>query len=244
MRGRGWRPSYPLGSQSVAPGVPLVSTLRWDTGVQARLGDGNAQLVVAVTTGTLANPRVLDDNSGKQLATRAFFRPSVGLELGISAARGDFVSDDTRRAVGETADATFAQSALGADVEYSRGHWLLRGEGMLSSWTLPAVSVPLLSDPLRAWGLTGEARYRVRPGLYVAGRLGHVGFSSVTGTRFDGRPTSWDAPVTRVEVGGGYSVTRNIMVKLAYQQNWRDHEGRRRPVGRTRFVATQLLYWF
>ena len=86
--------------------------------------------------------------------------------------------------------------------------------------------------------MTGEARYQMRPGLYVAGRLGHVGFSSVTGTRFEGRPTAWDAPVTRIELGGGYSVTRNIIVKLAYQQNWRDDEGRQRPVGRTRFVAT------
>ena len=36
MRGRGWKSSFPVGSQAAAAGVPLVSAFRWDTGVQAR----------------------------------------------------------------------------------------------------------------------------------------------------------------------------------------------------------------
>ncbi len=35
MRGRGWRPSYPLGSQAITPGMPLFSSSNWDTGVEA-----------------------------------------------------------------------------------------------------------------------------------------------------------------------------------------------------------------
>ncbi len=38
MRARGWRPSYPIGSLDVAPGMPLITAFRWDTGVQVRIG--------------------------------------------------------------------------------------------------------------------------------------------------------------------------------------------------------------
>src|SRR5690349_24372932 len=35
MRARGWRATYPVGSLAPAPGVPLISAYRWDTGVEA-----------------------------------------------------------------------------------------------------------------------------------------------------------------------------------------------------------------
>ena len=78
MRARGWRPSYPVGSQTIRPGVPLVSALSLDTGIQARVGDRSTQLVVAVTTGSLSNPRGLDDNSGKQLASTVLITGETG----------------------------------------------------------------------------------------------------------------------------------------------------------------------
>lgn len=240
MRGRGWRPSYPVGSQAIRPGVPLISALNWDVGVQVRVGDERVQVVMALTNGTLANPRTLDDNDGKQVAARLMIRPVVGLDLGLSVARGDFVSRDARQDIDHAGAESFAQSALGADVEYSRNHWIVRAEGLISFWSLPTIGSPLIPDPLQSWGVTTEGQYRLRPRLYVAGRVDHVGFSKITGTRFNGIPIPWDAPVTRVEVGGGYSVTRNVIAKLAYQHNWRDD----RPSGRTRFLAAQLLYWF
>src|SRR5215203_911003 len=33
MRARGWRASYPVGAAAEAPGVPLISAYRWDTGI-------------------------------------------------------------------------------------------------------------------------------------------------------------------------------------------------------------------
>jgi hypothetical protein len=130
------------------------------------------------------------------------------------------------------------------DAEYSRDHWLVRVEGVLSSWRLPVVAAPLRDQPLRAVALTTEARYKLRPGLYVAGRVDHIGFSSIQGTLFEGRPTPWDAPVSRLEVGGGYYVRRNVIAKVTYQHNWRDSERDQSRQPRRRFVAAQVLYWF
>jgi hypothetical protein len=50
----------------------------------------------------------------------------------------------------------------------------------------------------------------------------------------------WDAPVTRFEVGGGYSVQRNLVLRAVAQINRRDG-GRIR--NRT-FLSTQVAWWF
>ena len=64
MRARGWRATYPVGSLEPAPGVPLISAYRWDTGVEAHGSVRMLDFSGAVTVGTLSNPRVTDDNRG------------------------------------------------------------------------------------------------------------------------------------------------------------------------------------
>ena len=240
MRGRGWRPSFPIGDQSPQPGLPLMSALRWDTGAQVRVGDRPLQLVVSVTNGSLSNPLVSDDNGGKQLAGRLAYQPSAGFVMGVSAGRAAYLSRAATDPLPAISNGAFAQESVGVDIEYSRDHWLVRAEGLLSRWKVPMVDTPFIDSPLRAVGLFVEGRYTLRPGFYVAGRTDYLGFSKITGTLDDGLPTPWDFPVTRMEVGGGYYILRNVLGKIAYQQNWRDN-----PFGgRTRFVTAQVVYWF
>ncbi len=51
----------------------------------------------------------------------------------------------------------------------------------------------------------------------------------------------WDAPVTRVEVGGGYSIQRNLLLKGSFQYDRRDGG---RLQSRAHLVAAQLVFWF
>jgi hypothetical protein len=238
MRGRGWLSNFSIGNPAPDRGVPLVSAFRWDTGVQVHAGTERIEATGSVTTGTISNPRFTDDNSGRQVAGRLVLRPVVGLIVGGSAARGPFVSQTAlRAALGETSAGDFNQTAWGGDVEYSRGYYLLRFETVVSTWTLPAVGAPAGGLSLNAIATSTEGRYKVRPGLYAAARVDHLAFSDVD-TTF-GRE-SWEAPVTRVAVGGGYSIQRNLLLKLEYQYNTR--EGGR--VQRLNLGAAQLVFWF
>jgi len=238
MRGRGWLSSYSIGNPVPAAGLPLASGFRWDTGVQVHAGAGLVDATVAVTTGTLSNPLFRDDNSGRQVAARLSARPIAGLVLGTSAARGPFVTATAARgAVGAGRDGEFTQTALGADAEYSRDYYLIRAETVFSEWRIPAVGAPVIDAPLRALASYVEGRYKIRPGLYAAARLDHLGFSELTGTSVR---TTWDAPVTRLEVGGGYSILRNVLVKVSGQHNTR--EGGR--VTHLNVMAAQIVYWF
>jgi hypothetical protein len=241
MRARGWRANYQIGVTAPGPGVPLVSAYRWDTGVQARATGARAEAAVAVTMGTLANPRVDDDNRGRQVSGRVAWKPIVGLVLGASAARGQFLTTTLEDGLALAARQTHTQRALGLDAEYSRGYWIVRGEAIESRWNLPGLGVPRIESPLWARAAFVETRYRITPRFFAAARADRLTFSSIRGQRlFAGAPTPWDAPVSRVEAGGGVYLQRNLVLRGVVQRNWRD-AGR---VKKRTFVSSQLSYWF
>ena len=196
-----------------------------------------------MTAGTVSNPLFRDDNSGRQVAGRVELRPISGLVAGASLARGPFLGRAAARAAsGNLADGddkAFTQTAWGADLEYSRDHYLVRFETVGSDWRLPAVRTPALPDPLGALSTSIEGRYKLRPGLYAAARFDHLGFGEVVGTR---ETLPWDAPVTRFEIGGGYSLQRNLVLKASYQHN--DRDGGTFLPRVAHMFAAQLVYWF
>ena len=242
MRARGWRANYPVGVTTPGPGVPLVSAYRWDTGVQARATSARVEGAIAVTMGTLSNPRVDDDNRGRQVSGRVAWKPVVGLVLGASASRGQFLTATLENGLAAlTTRQVHAQRALGLDAEYSRDYWIIRGEVIDSRWNLPDLSAPHIDAPLGARSAFVETRYRFTPRLFAAARADRLTFSSIRGQRlFAGQPTPWDAPVTRVEAGGGIYLQRNLTLRAVVQRNWRD-AGR---VKNRTFVSGQLSYWF
>jgi hypothetical protein len=250
VRGRGWRVLYPefladsdYGTEDAGPGLPLVSTLRWDTGVQLHVERERLTGTVALTTGSLSNPRVTDDNDGKHLAGRVTVQASPGVQLGLSLSRGAFLSRSVTGALpAGTPAGDYVQRALGIDGEVSAGYWIVRGEAIVSGWTLPRLGAAPLDDPLRATALSLEARYRVGPRWHVAARGERLLFSRVREAAGAGRPVPWDAPVSRVELGVGHSITRQLQLKVAWQQNWRDGVARPRP--RHGFLAAQVAAWF
>jgi hypothetical protein len=237
MRGRGWLTNFSVGNPAAERGVPLVTAFNWDTGVQVSTGWRAVDITGAVTNGSASNPRVSDDNSGKQLALRAAVTPTVGLVIGSSFARGAFLSRRVLDTIHARDQNHFVQRAHGVDAEYSRDHWVVRADAVLSQWQLPEFSAPQSHGRLRAMAGSLEGRYTFLPGAYAAARVERLTFSRIVASR---GAITWDAPVSRVEVGGGYYIQRNLVGRLSYQYNRRDG-GR---VTRDGLVAAQLLFWF
>ena len=236
MRGRGWLSSFPIGSPEPAPGVPLISAFRWDTGVQARWRLRRTDIAVAVTQGTLANPLLVDDNGRPQISGRIATQLTPGLRVGVSGARGRFIADDVPRGDRPGGD----QTSFGADAEYSAGRWLVRSEVIWTEWSIPYITVPPEGPRISARAAWVEGRYRITPRLYVAARADALGFSHVTGRSPEERRDTWDANVGRIEAGAGYSLLRNLMVRGIVQFN--DRDGGR--VTERTFVSSQVSWWF
>jgi hypothetical protein len=219
-----------------------MSPRRWDTGVELRWnGGGTIEAAGALTIGSLSAPLVDEDNDGRQVAARVVFRPVPALTVGLSASRAAYLTSGLTEALGPAfASQVYRQRALGIDATVSAGHWQIAGELVSGSWDVPALQAPVIDGPLGMAASFLEGRYRLHPRWQVAARVEHVGFSRIRGTLFGAQPTTWDAPVTRVEAGGGYYVTRQLIVKLVYQHNWRDG-GRARSLG---LPAAQVSFWF
>jgi hypothetical protein len=237
MRGRGWLSRFPVGNNSDAPGLPLVNTSRWDTGVQVHGLAGMIEWTGAVTAGSLSDPRFRDNNSGRQVAGRAVFRPAAAMMFGVSAARGAWLNETLERDVAGADSASAQQIAFGVDAEYSVGPFLVRGEAIRSSWRLPEFGALQLDEPLATISSLLEGRFKISPGLYLAARGERLDFSKIRGER---GVAEWEAQTWRFEGGVGYSITRNVIVKGSFQRNGRDG-GR---VRRDALFAGQVVYWF
>jgi len=103
---------------------------------------------------------------------------------------------------------------------------------------VPPPNQRALETPPRAVSTSAEGRYKLRPDFYVAARYDYLGFSELTGTT---GTLPWDAPVTRIEIGGGYSIQRNLLLKGSIQHD--DRNGGRLLMD-ARLVAAQLVFWF
>jgi hypothetical protein len=73
--------------------------------------------------------------------------------------------------------------------------------------------------------------------VYAAARAEQLSFNRIAGAT---RTDTWDAPVSRIEIGGGYYLQRNLVAKLSFQRNVRD--GGRVP--EASLTAAQLHFWF
>lgn len=239
MRGRGWLSSFPRGNVTPDRGLPIVNTDTWDTGVQLRLANTRLAWVGAVTAGSLGSPRLDDDNGGRALSTRLTARLHPGLVVGVSGAQGAYLSrglDDTLIAGESTA--RLQQRAAGADLEFSAGRWLARGELIASRWDLPAFTGTTMTPVVTSLAAWGEGRVRLMPGLDLGLRLERLDFGDVA-TQAGIQP--WEAPVSRLETGVAFAPVRHARLKLALQHNRRPLGGR---VRQDTLLAAQVSVWF
>ena len=237
MRGRGWLSTFPVGNVVPGPGIPIVNTSRWDTGVQAHGITGILELTGSISAGSLSDPRFGDNNSGRQVAGRAVVRPTAATAFGFSASRGAWLDRTLEEQVAGPSSSRSQQIAFGGDAEYSAGPFLARGEVIRTTWAMPAFGTFQLDEPLVAISSLIEGRYKIAPGFYVALRGDRLDYSRIMGSA---GLAEWEATIWRVETGVGYSLTRNVLLKGAWQTNARDG-GR---VRKDALFAVQVVYWF
>ena len=238
MRARGWRPSYSIGAQTIGPGLPIVSSFRWDTGLEAHWSHANVDAAASYTLGSPAAPVVRETNDGRTLAGRLAVRGPLGFTAGVSAARGDWIESSVLQLVPAGLRGHASQSVIGADAEFGYLSWLVRGEVIRATFELPLANAGS-AVTLPAWSSFVETRWRMWPRWQAAIRVERLAFGRVSSAAVPGG-TPWDAAVDRVEAALGFRLRRDVEVRAGWQQNWRAG-GRVRARG---FPAFQLLAWF
>lgn len=237
MRGRGWRPSFPLGSTEITTGIPFVSTSRWHSGGEVHWRRGRVEAAGALTLGGPADPLAFSTRRGHEWSGRVAALLPGGATVGLSGARGQWIDDAVLDLVGPGAKDRASQSLVGLDAEWGRGPWLLRAEWIGTAFAIPLRDSPEV-DRLPARSAFADVRYRLTPRWQVAGRIDGLRFDVIPGVALpDG---TWDADVTRLEGVVGYRATRHLEVRAGWLQHWRDGGLVRRRGAPT----VQGLYWF
>ncbi len=111
----------------------------------------------------------------------------------------------------------FDQEIFSVDLTFSRGPMMLRAEAMLDRWEVPNVAA---RPTERLYSV--EVQWDLWPGVFVAGRVGHIDFRPLDdglGAASPTGPIEWDHDVTRYEASVGYRIVRNAGLLLsAYEQ--------------------------
>jgi hypothetical protein len=237
MRGRGWQPSFPVGSAGIRGGVPLVSVSTWDTGVEGTWTSTRIDLSASVTQGSMAVPTVRDRNDGVTTSGRVVVRAPAGVTLGASVAHGEWLDNAVLDLTPARRESASAQSVIGADAEFGNGPLLVRAEFLRAAFDVPLVTAGGGAH-LESGSAFVEGRYRFQPRMQLGVRAEQITFSKVRGS--NGVRAAWDAPVQRVEVMFGFRATRHLDVRLGWQYNWRD--GTRVP--RLGLPVAGVFFWF
>lgn len=240
MRGRGWQPSYPVGSTTVEPGVPLVSASTWDTGISGIWRRGRIDVAGALTQGSPAIPVVRDTNDDLMWSGRAAAFVGRGVTIGVSGARGQWLEDSVLDLTPGGRRTPSSQTLVATDVEVGHGPWLVRGEWLRSVFEVPITTAPDPDARLHVWAGFAEARYRPVPRWQVGARIERMAFGDAP-IAVPGTPgVSWDADVNRVEAVVGFRAHRRVELRAGWQHNWREG-GRVRESGQPVFA---VLGWF
>lgn len=209
------------GSSQLLAGMPLIYDPCWDFGAEALGSLWRFEYLLALTQGTLSDPRSSpgDTNGGLQVATRLGLVPATGLVLGASFARGPYLDRAVAAALPPGSQVEdFHQVVFGADAEYSAGRFKVMGEAARNRF-----EVPTLAEDLETTAFYLEGNYTLRSRLRAALRYSALRFARIDDG--DGGRTAWDYDVDRWEAGLSYPLYESVLGKLAWQHTALDLPG-------------------
>lgn len=135
---------------------------------------------------------------------RLGYRPDAAWAFGVSASRGPW--PESNEAGVDRGD--LIQNSLGFDARWAHHDLIVSGEVVFSQFET------LTTSDLRAASLYVQARWTARPGMWLAARFGQLLANNVSVP--GGADFSWQSDVWRAEIGSGWRITSNLLLKVDY----------------------------
>ena len=139
------------------------------------------------------------------------------LSLGASYDRGGYLIDHPAGAplpAGQEVSHYF-QELWGLEAAFARGPVEARAELIYDTWDVPNVE-----EYPRDLSWYAEAKVKLSPGLFAAARYSGIRFNRLDGG--GAAQVEWDYPVDRVQIAGGYRLSRTTEVRAEYMLNATD----------------------
>lgn len=140
------------------------------------------------------------DFNDPTVTARLGYRPDAAWAFGVSASRGPWMESDVS---GVDRD-DFMQSALGLDLRWAHRDLIVSSEVVLGEFETPA------AGDLRTASWFLQARWKVSPGFWLAARFGRTVANDADGD------VPWQPDVQRAEIGTGWRISQNLLLKAGY----------------------------
>ena len=198
-------------------GLPPIWQVPYPWGAMIEITPGPVTLHAAYVNSAPSSVSAAWDFSTKSLKHPTWIfgaRLQASPELSLSAWRSHgpyiFLRDDIPN-YKELFD--YAQTLTAVQAEWRRGATLARAEVWLDQWELPFVMRTVSDLP---WSVA--LQQDLRPGFYLAGRLGGIFFRPTENS--SGESVAWDDDVVRAELAAGYRLAVNAGRKMSVGNAW------------------------
>lgn len=203
-------------------GLPIIYDPCWNTGLEVFGSAGMIDWSVGALSGAVSAPRTQREKDIPQLTGKLglYFSPVFSLQF--SGFAGPYM-DDVEAFYPDAAEYPKAVAAyetkktedflnLGAGIgaHYDYGMLEVFSEAFVARWEHP------IYDNLDAYSAYLDARYKLAPQWYVAGRAETLTFSKYDFGGTTGKK-NWDYPLNRFELGVGYKIDESVLLKLVTQ---------------------------
>lgn len=202
-------------------GLRIISREVYLTGLQIFGTHGWFSYHLGITNGALSNPADVNNSSAPHILGRVRYHPSIGLNVGTSFSWGSYLDKESVRSQLQPAGKSvedFKQLTAGLDVSYSVGHLLFYSELIFNRW-----ETPFVGESLDALAFYAEGKYTLFTRFYVASRFSLIDFANIDDpldVDGDGQfRESWDYDMQQLELGLGYRINRNALLKIMGQLN-------------------------
>ena len=149
------------------------------------------------------------------------FVPFAGGLLRLSWAKGPYLD----RVVGPALAAgdeveDYEQQIVGVALEYEIRHLIVIAEAARNRWESPFITGAAgHKQDLKVDGAYIEARYKLAPGLFAAGRWSTLRFGRIDDGSGSGHRVRWDRSADRLDLSVGYWITDGVLAKGGIQLN-------------------------
>ncbi len=196
-----------------ADGMPIIFDAYWNTGAELYGSAGKLDYSLGVLTGSVSHPTYEQYKNIPQFTTHLVYYFAPGFVLGTSAFYGPYLAEDLYSDSLPTGDkySSYINGGIGYEFYGVYRYLEIRSESFYAYWQNPYLPT------LKVTAGYLEAKYKLIPGWYVAGRYDF--YQPARLSTPGGGLEHWDYPVNRFEVGIGYHVTRQALLKLVGQFN-------------------------
>ncbi len=193
-------------------GLPMMYDPCWNTGIEVFGAIGMVDWSVGALSGSISAPRTQREKDLPQMTTRLglYFSPVFSLQF--SGFAGPYLSDvsDFYTPFEQEDAEEYLNLGGGIGAHYDYGMLEMYGEAFVARWEHPVYG------NLDAYSAYVDARYKLAPQWYVAGRAEGIRFSEHDFGGDVGKQ-DWDYPLNRFELGVGHRVNEAVTLKIVTQ---------------------------